>query len=508
MKRIVRFLFSKYFVFALIILLELLLPTMLLVGLWGRSVYFFVLSAIADVLVLFSLICLDANPEYKISWLGAVLLLPVFGAAAYLIFYRVRTSGRTLRLSLALSESLEPPIGAFSLGRLSVSDALAAGKALAILSIDPLASVYSFTSSRYFGSGEEMLRAMLSDIEGAERFIFLEYFIIEDGVMWQSIFEALAERAALGVEVRVLYDDVGCIGRMTYKEREKLRSAGIECAVFGRITPSVSAVHNNRDHRKICVVDGRVAYTGGVNIADEYIGKKKRLGTWRDGGIRVQGDAALGFVRLFLFNYGISVGRIESAEKYLHPTPSSSDGGYYIPLGSGPYPLYKRQVGKSAIIDIVNQAKRYVYITTPYLIIDYDMTEALVGAARRGADVRIITPGVADKPTVKVMTKSSYPYLIGSGVKIYEYTPGFIHEKLLLADDLYALVGTINLDYRSLVHHYEDAVWIYGSPTVVLAREEYMKTLSVSRKIEKEEAKLTMPERLLRAAVKLFAPLL
>ena len=507
MKRIVRFFLSKYFIFAFIILLELLLPTLILVGLWQRSVYFSVILAAADLLVLFSLICLDANPEYKLSWLGAVFLLPLFGAVLYLIFYRRRLTRREARLVDSLFASLAPDTADEALRALSLRDPLAAGKALAILDTDPLASVLSGTASRYFDSGEAMLRAMLADLCRAERFIFLEYFIVEDGVMWRSIFDALKQRAALGVEVRLLYDDVGCMGRMDKGTQRELRASGIRLAVFGRIVPSASSVHNNRDHRKICVIDGRVAYTGSINIADEYIGRDGRLGTWRDGGVRVEGAAASGFVRLFLFSFGLATGRVESIGDYPSPPCDMGEGGYYIPLGSGPYPLYKRQVGKRAIIDIVNQARRYVYMSTPYLIIDYDLTEALVGAVRRGVDVRITTPGAADKPTVKIMTKSSYPYLVGSGVKIYEYS-GFIHEKLVVSDDEYALVGTINLDYRSLVHHYEDAVWIYGSNTVISIREGYMKTLSVSRKMGKNEAKLNFSERLVRGAVRLFAPLL
>ena len=290
----------------------------------------------------------------------------------------------------------------------------------------------------------------------------------------------------------------------------RLNSEGISCIRFAPVSPRIQAAHNNRDHRKILIVDGRVAYTGGINIADEYINKASRFGHWKDGGIRITGNAVMGFLKLFLSAWDFAAGKESFSEKYLENSEISytGDGGYYIPFGSGPAPIYPRPVGKNVLLNIINQAKRYVYITTPYLIIDYDLTESLCNAACRGVDVRIITPAVADKRLVKVMTKSAYPYLIKHGVKIYEYTPGFIHEKIVVSDDEYAIVGTINLDYRSLVHHFEDAVWIYNSPTVLRIREEFMNTLSLSEKKGERDVRPTLFEWIVRNLIRIFAPLL
>ena len=276
------------------------------------------------------------------------------------------------------------------------------------------------------------------------------------------------------------------------------------------MTPRVSAIHNNRDHRKILAIDGKVAYTGGVNIADEYINVIERFGHWKDGGVRVEGDAAIGFVKLFLSAWDFTTGSVSNYSDYFIEKSGelSSDGGYYIPFGTGPLPIYSRSVGKDVFINLINQAERYVYITTPYLIIDYALTDALKCAALRGVDVRIITPTIPDKKGIKVMTKSSYPTLMESGVRIFEYLPGFIHEKLMVVDDLYAVVGTINLDYRSLVHHFEDALWTYRSPIVLDAKKNFLNTVELSREMDERSARLSFSEKLFKSINQLFAPLL
>lgn len=328
--------------------------------------------------------------------------------------------------------------------------------------------------------------------------------------MWDEIYSRLKEKAREGVDVRVLYDDIGCMKTLPSSFPKKLSSVGIKCHRFSKVTPRVSAIHNNRDHRKILVIDGKTAYTGGVNIADEYINAVTKYGHWKDGGVRVTGDAALGFVKLFLSSWDFTVGGVSDYSEYfpLEDSDDIGDGGYYVPFGTGPLPIYRRSVGKDAFINLINQAKRYVYITTPYLIIDYSLTEALKCAAHRGVDVRIITPGIPDKKRIKVMTKSSYPTLMESGVRIFEYLPGFIHEKLMVVDDLYAVVGTINLDYRSLVHHFEDGLWMYNTPTVEEIKTEFMNTLSVSDEIDEREARLTPYEKIVKVLIRLFAPLL
>ena len=327
--------------------------------------------------------------------------------------------------------------------------------------------------------------------------------------MWDRIYAILKKKAKEGVDVRLLYDDIGCMNTLKASFPKKLSGDGIQCQRFGRIVPKISTVHHNRDHRKICVVDGKVAYTGGINIADEYINLKDRFGHWKDGGVRIEGHAVLGFVKLFITMWDFTSGAVSNySEFFTVEKARESDGGYYIPFGSGPMPAYPRHSGKNAILNIINQSKKYVYITTPYLIIDYALTEALKCAAYRGVEVVIVTPGKADKKLVKLLTKSFYPTLIESGVRIYEYTPGFMHAKLILSDDEYAMVGTVNFDYRSLVHHYEDALWMYKTPTVGVIKDDFLKTLDMSEKIDAKNARLTFSEKVAKDLIRIFAPLL
>lgn len=519
MIKLCKTLFSRYFISAVLIVAELCLLFYLMFFAYGFSVFTLAVLATLNVFTVISLINRDANPEYKVSWLVIVLLTPPFGMALYLLFYSRKASRKNAEAMIKIQslmtgfitgggESVEERGSRlFSLKQKSMR---AAGKARAILNDDMLSEVYSNSSSKFFGDGRDMFENMLSDIASARKYIFLEYFIIAEGVMWGRIHELLRKKAAHGVEVRVIYDDIGCMKTLPLLYDRKLRSEGIKCLRFSPVTPRLSTSHNNRDHRKILIVDGRCAYTGGMNIADEYINEKMRFGFWKDGGIRIEGAAVRGFLKLFLSMWDFAAGKSSDVQRYLESTylAKNSDGGYYIPFGSGPAPIYKRPVCKNAFLNMTNQAERYLYVTTPYLVVDHEITGALRNASLRGVDVKIITPARADKKLVKVMTKSAYQYLMEAGVKIYEYTPGFIHEKSVVCDDLYALVGTVNLDYRSLVHHFEDAVWIYVSPTVHSVREEFLKTLADSEEKVKRTARLGPFEWCARNLMKIFAPLL
>ena len=512
MKRVLRVVFSRYFFSALIILLEFALLFSLVWFASSYSVGAFLAMVIINIIALMSLINREANPEYKVSWLAVMTLVPFFGVVLYLAFYSRKVSRREERLMSELRLRLRSYTSSEDDGvytELCTLDSSAAGKALAIMNDDPMAEIYTETSFRYYSLGEDMCRDLLYDIERAQSFIFLEYFIIDEGELWNSILSLLKKKEEKGVEIRILYDDFGCMKTLKGGYDKRLWQMGFSAKRFSPITPRLSTAHNNRDHRKIAVIDGNVAYTGGVNLADEYVNKKMRFGHWKDGGVRIFGAAAKGFTALFLSSWDLSSGKASENAKYFDVARAGEgDGGFYIPFGSGPMPLYTRPVGKNAFLNIINQAKEYVYITTPYLIIDYDLTESLCNAARRGVDVRIITPGIADKKTVKIMTKNSYQPLIKSGVRIYEYTPGFIHEKTVVSDDIYAIIGTINLDYRSLAHHFEDAVWIYNSPSIDVVRAEFEKTLSVSSEIDEMGARLSFKERIIRWWVRIIAPLL
>ncbi len=512
-RKICRVMFSRYFISALIILFELALFFHLVSVTYGYSHFFITALVLLEIGCFLSLITRNATPEFKVSWL-VVMIIPLFGSILYLIFYSRKISKKESKLMKKIAENVDTVCPdrekVFVLDELRATDPSAYGKALAVLNDDVQAAVYKNTRSEFFSQGEDMYKSMLCDLEAAKSYIFLEYFIIEEGVMWNGIHEILKRKVSEGVEIRVLYDDIGCMKTLPAKYARKLNSEGILCRRFFPVTPRITSSHNNRDHRKILIIDGETAYTGGINLADEYINAKERFGHWKDGGIRLSGAAVNGLLKLYLSVWDLSVGSVSNIEKYFNKGANdlTSGDGYYIPFGSGPAPIYTRPVGKNVILNIVNQALRYVYITTPYLIIDYDLTEALRNAALRGVDVRIITPAKADKKLIKIMTKSSYSYLMEAGVKIYEYNPGFIHEKTMVSDDVYSVVGTINLDYRSLTHHFENAVWMYKCDTVPIIRDKFLETVGVSCEVEMKDARLNPTERFFRNLLIVFTPLL
>ena len=505
-RQVVRFIFSRYFITLVIILLELFLVEHLLYviveNLLITTAAVFVLYAIGFI----HLINRDTNPEYKLTWL-MVMAIPIAGVVLYFLFFERRLSKREAELLRRYTNksilNREPRA---KIPRTSEHY----GKAHALLLDDPMAVAYSNTRSRFFASGEEYFESLIADLRQAKRFIFLEYFIIEEGELWSEIHAILVEKAAEGLDIRVIYDDIGCMQTLPSSCERHLRSEGISAYRFGRVTPKISSVHNNRDHRKIAVIDGKIGYTGGVNIADEYANKIEKLGYWKDGGMRIEGDGARGLLRLFLATYDLTAREDSNYFSLLDEEDDSelSDGGIYIPFGSGPAPVYSENAGKNLLVNIINQAQSYIWITTPYLIIDYELAEAFCKASGRGVSVKIITPGIPDKKIIKIMTKSSYPHLMQSGVEIYEYTPGFIHEKTLISDGKYLVVGTVNLDYRSLVHHFEDGVLVIDSPVIEDARRCFVDTLSASELQNKDDARLNLFEWLLRNIIKIFAPLL
>ncbi len=540
MRKIFRIFISRYALSAVFILAELALIAYLAFYAYAYSFLFVLFASVVNLLVVLSLINKDTNPEFKLTWLAVVVLIPLLGGALYIIFYSRRLTARESKYLKTLVNDMSECEEANGnrarslsvLGNLSRVSELGGGNALSIMKDDSQAEVYTNCKTDYYPSGEAFFAALLEALKSAEKYIFLEYFIVADGKMWSAIRDVIVEKAKCGVEVKMLYDDIGSMSTVAADFDKKLTREGICCFRFAKIKPKFSASYNNRDHRKICVIDGKTAFTGGINIADEYINEKKRFGHWKDGGVRVKGAAAEGFARLFLIMFDFTSGTQSDYRAYFTNNKKAllrnviceangggegkaADGsqifensGFVIPFGSGPAPAYPEPAGKNALMNIINASKRYLYITTPYLIIDYDLTEALRCASKRGVDVRIITPARADKKIVKIMTKSSYPYLIKAGVRIFEYTPGFIHEKLVVSDDLFAVVGTINFDYRSLVHHFEDALWIFNDPSVKEIRDSFMQTESVSIEILPNEAKLNFTEKVIRTLIKIFAPLL
>ena len=447
-------------------------------------------------------------PESKVTWI-LFAVVPVFGFLLYLMIGERRLSKKEIRQLEKMDSMKFREDNSYDLRvQLKQENKSAFGIVKSLLSMDHNADVYDGTASQYFPLGEEMFEAMLDDLRSAKKFIFLEFYIIDPGLMWNRILEILVDKVQQGVEVKLLYDDIGCMATLSGDYTKRLRKMGIDAHKFNKVIPRMTVAYNNRDHRKILVVDGQVGYTGGINLADEYINHIVRFGHWKDGGVRLEGGAVKALTRLFLMNWYINRGEITDFDRYHFDSQRVEGKGLYIPYGSGPKPIYKEQVGKAVYQNIINQAIDYVYITTPYLIIDYDLTEDIKNAAMRGVDVRIVTPFIPDKKLIQIVTRGAYPDLLEAGVKIYEYTPGFIHSKNVISDDELAVVGTINFDYRSLVHHYENAVLMYQTETIADIKQDFEGLFDISKEISLETLQNSWYQRLLKEIMQLFAPLL
>lgn len=452
----------------------------------------------------------DMVPETKIPWIICIVFFNVFGVAIYAVFSSHRPNRRMQKKAIVLAgkaavheQMCLVPQDFFSEAR-RFSDV---GEAL--LTVNPSARIYDGTKTEYFPVGEAFRDRLLGDLEKAEKYIFMEYFIIERGQFWNKVLEILARKVKEGVEVRFMYDDIGCMGRVHLAYHRKIQKMGIKCVKFNPFVPVITNVHNNRDHRKITVIDGKIGYTGGINLADEYVNIDPPFGHWKDTAVRLEGEGVKGLLLMFLKLYNLALrGEAEDFSPYIPKTYPRFEGeGFVQPYGGGPRPVYPRSVCEDVYINIINMARGYVWIMTPYLIIDYRMREALVLAAERGVDVRIVVPHIPDKKVTFALTRSNYLALIRGGVKIYEYTPGFVHAKVFLADDIAGVVGTINLDYRSFIHHYEDAVLMYRTKALSEIKEDMQKTFLVSRLQTPADAKKSVVWRWVCEIAKLFAPL-
>lgn len=504
-----RLLMSKYGFSIAIILIELFVIFGIILYMSQIAPLVWVsLVFLVSVATVIAIVNRSMSPESKVTWL-IVTFVPVFGPLLYLMFGERRLSKKELKQlqelnSIAFHENNGRQLHL----QLQETDKSAYGIINALLHMDSNAEVYDQTDSQFFASGEEMWQQMLKDLKRAEKFIFLEYYIVEEGLMWDSMLEILEEKAAQGVEVKLLYDDIGCMVTLPGDYTVYLRSKGIDAHKFNKVIPRMTVAYNNRDHRKILVIDGQISYTGGINLADEYINHIERFGHWKDSGIRIDGPATQAFTRLFLMNWYINRGEISDFDQYHLENQTRSGSGLCIPYGSGPKPIYQMKVGKIVYQNLINQAEDFVYITTPYLIIDYDLTEDIKNAAMRGVDVRIVTPHIPDKKLIQLVTRGAYPDLLSAGVRIFEYTPGFIHSKQMIVDDRFAAVGTINLDYRSLVHHYENAVLLYKTESIADIRKDFEEIFEQSQEIFSDTINPTWYQMMIKEVTQLFAPML
>ncbi|MBQ3219726.1 MAG: cardiolipin synthase [Clostridia bacterium] len=499
----------RYIIAAIISLLEVIIVISAVAVLCYFVPYFYIAAYITQIFCVIKIISSDDNPDYKIPWLLFVLILPIAGFMLYFLFYSRKLKKKYIKRLKYLYDKSYKKDDKELLEELQKENLEATSQAKMILNISG-AHLFRNTTQKYYPLGEEMFMDMLADLKRAEKFIFMEYFIIEEGKFWNSILEVLKEKAKNGIEIKVLYDDIGCMNTLPSAYYKKLRKLGIQAIPFSRLKGNADSEFNNRNHRKITVIDGVIGYTGGINIADEYINEIKRFGHWKDTGIRLEGDGVKELTKLFMIDYGLNIKEIVEERNNRYPQVEKNDNvyGYLIPFGDGPRPIYPRRVGKSVINNMIASANRYAYIMTPYLIIDNDLCQTIEDAALRGVDVRIVLPHIPDKKIVFTITKSFYDRLMKAGVKIYEYEKGFVHAKVYLVDDTYAMVGTINLDYRSLVHHFENGVWMYKTDCIKDIKKDFDETIGKSMRVTDEMKKARIGTKMLRAIVKIFAPLL
>ena len=469
--------------------------------------YFYILVFFTEVFCVIKIINSNDNPDYKVPWLLFVLILPIIGFMTYFMFYSRKIPKKQMNKINKIKSNLKGKDDTIELTQLKEEDKLAYSQAKLICSLAD-AHLYTNTKIKYFDLGEKMFSSMLDDLKKAENFIFMEYFIIEEGLFWNSILDILKEKVNNGVEVKLIYDDIGCMSTLPGNYFKTLKKHNIQAIPFSILRGNADSEFNNRNHRKIMVIDNKIGYTGGINIADEYINHINRFGHWKDTGVRIEGEAVSELTNLFLIDYESNNKKnsYEFNKYYLNNKLNIEEKGFVVPFGDGPSPIYKNRIGKTVIMNMLNQAKDYVYMTTPYLIIDSDLCTAIENTAKRGIEVKIITPHVPDKKIILSMTRTYYKRLIEAGVEIYEYEPGFIHAKSYISDDNFAMIGTINLDYRSLVHHYENGVWIHNNNVVLDIKKDIKKTITKSIKIEKVKENLL--QRFITSIVKIFSPLL
>ena len=487
----------------------------------GVIVYTVVNSSLASQLIsgglnlLSILVCLyivshGGTGGYKLIWIFMILMFPVFGGFLYLLI-AFQSTTRTFTRNAARTEAKARPVLQFP-G--SAMEQLLEGcphQSAQVKYLEHYAGfpVYDQTQTAYLSPGEEKLSALLEELQKAQRYIFLEYFIIQEGVMWNQILEVLKDKAAQGITVRVLYDDLGCFLKLPKDYDQQLEALGIQCRVFNRFKPVLASMQNNRDHRKIAVIDGKVAFTGGINLADEYINAIERFGHWKDASVLVRGKAAWSMTVMFLQMWELTTGVDEDYGQYFpwvtEECPVKTKG-FVQPYADSP--MDRENVGEQVYLQIIHHAREYVYINTPYLIIDESMMSALCLAAKSGVDVRIVTPHKWDKRLVHMTTRSYYRELMAAGVRIYEYSKGFIHSKTFVSDDVTATVGSANLDYRSLYLSFESGVLMYQTEAVLQVKQDFLSTLEQCQQIQPQDCQVGPVKRLFQDFLRLFAPLM
>ena len=469
-----------------------------------RVVIFFI-----ALIVFFRIVNKAEDPEFKIPWIVGMLLLPLFTVVIYLIFGNHGLRRKDRKMVDATRKAYN---SYFQLNKREQKEYTAelgnAIGAFKYLNRTTLLGPHPKNKVTYYKNGETFFPAFIEGLKQAEKFIFLEFFIISDGKEWSAVQEVLKEKAQAGVDVRIVYDDMGCGGTISSRTPHILRKYGIKCYKFHPFRPILSGVYNNRDHRKIVVVDHKMAFTGGINLADEYANEIKRFGYWKDTMVKIEGSAINNLITIFLQNLNLAVGHISNYDKFLdYDYEEFDEPGFVMPFGDGPGGIDDALIGEQTYINILNYAKKSVYISTPYLVPTYELLDAMRNASLRGVDVNLILPGIPDKKAVYAVAKSHFRFLLDAGIKIYTYTPGFNHMKSAIADDELAFVGTINFDFRSLVHHFECGTLLYKNPCLKEIRADFDEMIAASQQVP-QDFKMKRGTKSFCTLMKIFTPLL
>lgn len=507
---LVKVVYGRTLIIVAIVLIQLSILFSIYIFLRGYLTYVFGASTVLSAIVLLYIINNRSNPMYKISWIIPVALMPIFGTLLYLFIHlQIETKLISKKYDKSLNETKKYLKQKNEIIEKLEDENKNVASICKYISNYGTYPTYKNTSAKYFPLGEDKFQEMIKQLKKAKKFIFMEYFIIEEGVMWNTILDILKEKVNEGVEVRVMYDGLCCLSLLPYKYPSNLENMGIKCKMFSPIKPALSTYQNNRDHRKILVIDGHTAFTGGVNIADEYINVKERFGHWKDVAVMIKGDAVKSFTIMFLQMWNITAEQKEDYEKYIlcEEDIKVETDGFIVPYGDSPLDL--ENLSEQVYFDIIHQATKYVHIMTPYLILDNEMITALTHAAKRGVDVSIIMPHIPDKAYAFWVAKTYYEELIEAGVQIYEYIPGFVHAKLFVSDDDKAVVGTINLDFRSLYLHFECGIFFYKNSIISNIENDFLETLKKCKKITLYDCKkISLKQKVIGSIFRIFAPLM
>ena len=509
-KGLFRIIFSRTGIILLLILMQIGLVVGTTYYLEAYKDFIYGIFVLMRVVVLIYIINDSGMPEFKMTWLLFVILTPLIGTI-FFIYVKMQPGTKFLRSRQA---ALKIETDEYMVQDPDVVDAIWASKSANAnlsyyLSHQLGFPTYRNTEVKYFPLGEYKFRYLVAELKKAKRFIFMEYFIVEESYMWDAIREILIEKVSEGVEVRFMYDGMCAISMLPYNYPSQLRKYGIQCKMSNPMKPFLSTTQNNRDHRKICVIDGKVGFTGGINLGDEYINRKVRFGHWKDTAVMLRGDAVQSLTMMFLQMWNVSERKPENYERYLTPKRKGlkRELGYVIPYADSPFD--NENVGEEVYFHILNHAKKYVHIMTPYLILDNEMITTLTRVAKSGIEVIIIMPHIPDKWYAFVVAKTYYKELIEGGVQIYEYTPGFVHAKVFVSDDDTATVGTINLDYRSLYLHFECGAFIYNNSEIDRIERDFQQTLAKCHKVTLIEVKnRSLLTKISGQILRLIAPLM